>query len=300
MRKIVPKRRPADRAARAQKHTLPRPATPPPGSANAVHPGSGHGAAGGALNFSRAAIRTHPADDAAQGPPTKPPSTGGPGDQHTSRATGVECDTDGLDASPDQAAPGRELLAETHASSTPPGNHMELDNTPAAVSGDATPPTITKLTMTPPLNPDRFLVTTYRDGVITERPATLADVLQLDRDIDVDTHINEVTGRIVIRRQAGLPLEYTGRIPGVGPKVGRVLVDEIMWQPGEFLTVEDLTRRSALSSFDATDARAVCVTRMLRAFGEDRDHPYFFELAYLPWRIRWHPARSWRIIQRLA
>lgn len=168
-----------------------------------------------------------------------------------------------------------------------------------AASGRTQP--ATGLVATGPVRgPEKYLETTYRDAVITKSPATLAEILRFDHDVDVDAHINEVTGRIVIRPQAGAVFAYNGSIPGVGPDVGRVLLEQLMWRPGEYLTVEDLLKKPELESFEGSDARAVCVTRLLTAFGEDREHPWFFELAYHPWRIRWNPARSWRIIERLA
>ena len=169
-----------------------------------------------------------------------------------------------------------------------------------AAPGGGSPPATSGSAMTPPMSPGRFLVTTYRDGGITKTPATLAEILCLDDADDVDAHVNEATGRIVIRPQFGPPLPYPGRIPGVGPDVGRVLLEQLMWRPGQFLTVEDLLKLLALASFDAPDARAVCVTRLLTAFGENREQPWFFELAYQPWRIKWRATRSWRIIERLA
>ena len=166
--------------------------------------------------------------------------------------------------------------------------------------GESPPPTGSVEATVPGSNPDRFLSTTYRDGAFTKTPVTLAGMLCLDCDIDVDAYINEVTGRIVIQPQSGPPLRYRGAIPGVGPDVGRVLLEQLMWRPGQFLTVDDLLEKPALASFDRPDARAVCVTRLLTAFGEDRERPWFFELVYHPWRIRWNPERSWRIIEQLA
>jgi hypothetical protein len=162
----------------------------------------------------------------------------------------------------------------------------------------------------PPANPggtlpvgdeDRFLETTYRSGEFVERVLTRKEVFDLDDgDPDVDVYINEVSGRIGIRTRDGELLRYTGRIPGVGSKVGRPFLDELMWQPGELLTENDLLKNPNLTSFKRPDVRATRLKALRTAFGETDEDPWYFNLCRCPWRIQWVKGMSWRIVERLA
>jgi hypothetical protein len=148
---------------------------------------------------------------------------------------------------------------------------------------------------------DRFLETTYRNGEFTQRVLTRKEALALDDgDPDVDVYINEASGRISIRTRGGELLRYTGRIPGVGSKVGRPFLDELMWQPGELLSVERLLQNPNLKSFKRPDTRATRLKALRTAFGETDEDPWYFTLCRGPWRIRWNQERSWRIVERLA
>lgn len=148
---------------------------------------------------------------------------------------------------------------------------------------------------------DRFLETTYRNGEFTREHRTLKEILARDlAEPDVDACINEVTGKITIRKQNGALLTYMGRIPGLGDHVGRQFLEELMWQPGELLTVERLLRNPNLKSFWRSDARAARLMALRTGFGETADDPWYFVLCSGPWRICWRSDRSWRIVERLA
>jgi hypothetical protein len=146
---------------------------------------------------------------------------------------------------------------------------------------------------------DRFLQTVWRDGAFADRTLTLSSMLALD-GADVDCQIIEVTGSITIQPSKGPPLRYRGGIPGAGPRVGRPLLEELMWQPGQLLTVDDLLRNPKLASLQGPAVRATRLKELRRAFGETATEPWFFELETMPWRLRWCPSRSWRIVERLA
>jgi hypothetical protein len=148
---------------------------------------------------------------------------------------------------------------------------------------------------------DRFLETTYRNGEFTQRVLTRKDVFALDDgEPDVDVYINEACGRISIQPRSGKRLEYDGAIPGVGLDVGRVLLEALMWQPGELLTVEDLLKRPQLKSFERSDARAARLMALRAGFGDTEDEPWYLLLRRNPWRLCWNRDRSWRIVERLA
>ncbi|MHC5109578.1 MAG: hypothetical protein ACYTHJ_06835 [Planctomycetota bacterium] len=147
--------------------------------------------------------------------------------------------------------------------------------------------------------PESFLQTTYKNGAFVRATLTLSDVLAL-RAGEVDCEINEVTGRISLQPKRGQVITYEGSIPGLGPDVGRPLLDTLMWQPGQVLTAHDLIRNPSLIAFNSSYVRASWLRRLRRAFGETTKDPWFFDLFSSPWRLRWNPDRSWRIVERCA
>ena len=146
---------------------------------------------------------------------------------------------------------------------------------------------------------DRFLETVYKDGAFAKRTLSLTQVLAIAGG-EVDCEINEVTGEILIQRRAGHALRHDGGIPGLGPDVGQPLLEELMWQAGQLLTVYALTRNPKLMALTSSAVRASWLRRLRAAFGETVSAPWYFQLYRSPWRLRWSPNRSWRIVERLA
>ncbi len=170
---------------------------------------------------------------------------------------------------------------------------------PAIANGSIVKPPEIPMTAVAADEPERFLETVYRNGSSVNSTLTLSEVFALDGS-DVDCEINEITGRITIHPQSGPLLRYSGSIPAVGPKVGRPFLEEIMWRPGELVTVSDLLRNPHLQSLMCPTVRASRLKSLRRGFGDTAAAPWFFELERAPWRLRWCAGRSWRTIERLA
>lgn len=144
-----------------------------------------------------------------------------------------------------------------------------------------------------------FLVHEYDGSTISERLLTEVQVRALDPNT-VDCHVDEVSGLNQIRASDGQILGYQGRIAGLGEKVGRRLLCELMWTPGRLHDAMSLYSVRGLESLLSADARAAWVQRLRKAFGETRSKPWFFVLCDHPWRLGWHRDRTWRVIEALA
>jgi len=144
----------------------------------------------------------------------------------------------------------------------------------------------------------QYIEITCRKGKITERVLTYDEMQALD-PADDDFYFNKATGEIRIQPQEGEPLEYEDGIPGVG-HIGWVLLDQLMWAL-EYLTVDELYRRSNNESFADKEYVQAILSRLRRAFGESGDKPWFFRTRKNgEYAIRWDRKRSWRIIEKRA
>lgn len=144
-----------------------------------------------------------------------------------------------------------------------------------------------------------FLVTTYKDGEITPTAVTAKEVKALEVS-DVDCHIDEAFGPISIRRRTGPRLDYDGHIPGLGEKVGRPFLDELMWRPGEYVSAQELARKPNLGYLIRSGVRATRFRILRKAFGDAASDPWYFLCVRHPWRAAWNAERTWRVIERLA
>ncbi|MBN1510072.1 MAG: hypothetical protein JW955_24715 [Sedimentisphaerales bacterium] len=142
-----------------------------------------------------------------------------------------------------------------------------------------------------------FLVSEYDGRSVTEFVGTASQVLSLDPK-SVDCHIDEAFGRVSIRLADSSYLTPDGGIPRLGPQ-GRALLDELMRAPGRLLTVRYLTKNPGLSSLEGPPARAQAVRRLRIAFHEDAGTGRYFGVLSHPWRARWNPERTWRVIEPL-
>lgn len=143
-----------------------------------------------------------------------------------------------------------------------------------------------------------YLVTSYEGDNINDSVITKSQMIQL-KPTDIDFHCNEVTGKVFIKPENGKTLEYFPSIPGVG-RTSWQLIEELMWTPGEFLTLDRLYLQTNNDSFASENGVSALLTRIRRAFGESADEPWYFWTKEPDYAICWHADRTWRIIERLA
>jgi hypothetical protein len=157
-------------------------------------------------------------------------------------------------------------------------------------------------------NPEKVLVSTYRNGRITQVTMPAQKAAELDVN-DVDYHRDEVFGRHSIRTESGGRLEYDGEIRHGGDVTVSLLTD-LMSVPGEYQSRESLSRNPNLRSFRNKDEKgflrrrramnAVAARlRALRIAFEDLKKPYRYFLTARRLGTCWNRERSWRIVEHL-
>jgi len=147
-------------------------------------------------------------------------------------------------------------------------------------------------------NRPEYLVTTYRDGKITEERMTRDEKAKLNPE-SIDFDWDDSTGRFRIRKEDGTTLDIFGDLPQAGETHRRVLLD-LMWQPGELLCPQRLFRGSKGSPRYLRSLLISRIARLRRAFGESAEKPWFFPTRRSPYGVCWSAERSWRFIERLA
>ena len=153
----------------------------------------------------------------------------------------------------------------------------------------------------------RFREMLYKGGGISERDMTEAEMLAIDPH-DVDFHFNEATGQICIRKEDGTYIEHLAVIPGVGAK-GERLLTEMMWNYGQLIMPRQvatlLGKSSRYQQDEFHNSISALLSRLRGAFGEKTERgqkpsPWFFLSRRRPFSFGWNPARTWRVIERIA
>ena len=146
-----------------------------------------------------------------------------------------------------------------------------------------------------PAGEPEYLVTTSRDGEVTEQRMPRSAVLALDPD-DVDFHCDEAFGRIQIRQSRGEPAQHPAEIPRIGPVRRKVLL-VVMNRPGEYLSPRQLATLTGYPWLRDPRNVAGCIRSMRRAFGETGSRPFYFLTRRSPYAVAWCAGRSWRHIE---
>ena len=144
-----------------------------------------------------------------------------------------------------------------------------------------------------------YLVTTYRNLQRTEEVVYRKQMLLMTSE-GIDFYYNEVKGEVEIQRREGKPIKYPHGMPKLGPKTWKLLT-ELMWAAGEYLTPEELYRRTRDLSLRNSQNLGNLVRRLRRFFCESAKHPYYLWTNRHPqYSVCWDEHRSWRTIERLA
>ena len=150
---------------------------------------------------------------------------------------------------------------------------------------------------------DLYLVTTCRDTEISETTLTQEEYAKLD-PTNVDFSWDEASGRISIQPKIGDRIEHTGSIPGTGPDGGEKLLLEMMYKPGQLLSLRHVMRPLGLVRIRIDRKMRGIISahlcRIRKAFGETADLPWFLVTTKRPFRFGWNGSASWRTIERVA
>ena len=143
-----------------------------------------------------------------------------------------------------------------------------------------------------------YLVTTCRDGKVTEQRMTRSEVLALDPN-EVDFHLDEAFGRIQIKQSDGTIVQHLAEIPGIGAERRKVLL-ALMNRPGEFLCPRQLAAPTGNTWLRDPRNVAGCVRALRRAFGETGTSAFYFITRRHPYAVALSAERTWRLIEAVA
>lgn len=144
---------------------------------------------------------------------------------------------------------------------------------------------------------ERYVRITYKNAEIKKEVITRAEALLPNPD-DIDFSHNEVTRKTKIKPQSGKWIEYDGSIPGVGP-IAWELLEKVLYAAGEYLSVNDIYRRTDNESFADASSVAVFIRHIRKAFGESGKEPWFILTAREPeYGICWAADKSWMLVKK--
>lgn len=143
----------------------------------------------------------------------------------------------------------------------------------------------------------QYVKITYTNGDIKKEIITREEALLPNPD-DRDFSHNEVTRKTKIKPQSSEWIEHEGSIPGVGP-IAWELLEELMYAAGEYLSVNDIYRRTDNESFADANSVAVFIRHIRRAFGETGKEPWLIKTIRNPeYGICWPADKSWMLIKK--